>query len=114
MESQQISQQAEEKESGSVVPENSIAIEIIELVGVGFSGDVLDVALVPAVISRVLPESGRCSNRDPRVATSDRCVAAPESQTEAETSRSTFLGRSISMLVAMAFGALDRQTRHGY
>ena len=97
-----------------VVPENPIGIEIIELVVVGFSGHVLDVALVPAVISRVLPESGRCSNGDPRLATPDRCAATPESQAETETSRSTFPGRAISMLVAMAFGTLDRQTGYCY
>src|SRR5207244_3413756 len=65
------------------------------------------------VISRLLPESGRSSNRDLRLAARDRCAAMPESQAETETSRSTFLGRSISILVTMAFGALDRQTRYG-
>jgi hypothetical protein len=39
-----------------VVPENPTGIEIIELAGVGFSSDAPDVALVPAVISRVLDD----------------------------------------------------------
>jgi len=41
-----------------VVPENSMGIEIIALVGVGFTGHVRDLAFIPAILSRVLPKSG--------------------------------------------------------
>ena len=41
-----------------VDPENAIGIEITELIGVGFSGHVRDVALVSAIISRVFLKSG--------------------------------------------------------
>jgi len=37
----------------TVVPENAIGTAIIELIGLGFSGHVRDVALIPAIISRV-------------------------------------------------------------
>ena len=40
-----------------VYPENPIGVEIIELIGVGFSGDACTVTAVYAVRSRVFPES---------------------------------------------------------
>jgi len=36
-----------------MVPENAIGTAIIELIGLGFWGHVRDVALIPAIISRV-------------------------------------------------------------
>jgi hypothetical protein len=41
-----------------VVPENSARIEIIELVSIGFSGYVRDVAVIPQILLRVFPKSG--------------------------------------------------------
>jgi hypothetical protein len=38
-----------------VVPENSTGIEIVELIGVGFSRHVPDVAFVAAILSFVFP-----------------------------------------------------------
>jgi hypothetical protein len=67
----------------TVAPENPIGIEIAELIGVAFSGHVRDVATVCEVLPRVLPESGRPSNRN-------SCPAAPNcgaatADSEAET-----------------------------
>jgi hypothetical protein len=53
--------------------ENSAGSEIIALVGVGFSGNVRDLAFIPAILSRVLPTAGRSSGGGPRLATPDHC-----------------------------------------
>ena len=95
-------------------PKIPTGIEIIALVDVGFTGNVRDLALIPAILSRVFPKSGRSSNGDLCPTTPDRCVAAADSQTETETRRSPCLGRSISILVSMAFSALDRETSYCY
>jgi hypothetical protein len=55
-----------------VVPENSTSIEIVELIGVGFSRHVSDVAFVPAILLFVFPKSGRSPDRDLGLATPDR------------------------------------------
>jgi len=44
--------------STTVVPENSVGIEIIELVSIGFSGYVRDVAVITQILLRVFPKSG--------------------------------------------------------
>src|SRR5215471_20517783 len=82
-----------------VVPENSTGIEIVELIGVGFSRHVPDVAFVPAILSFVFPKSGRSPDRDPRLTTPDRCASTTDSKSETEILRSTFLGRPVSILV---------------
>jgi len=68
-----------------MVPENSTGIEIVELISVGFSRHVPDVAFVPAILSFVFPKSGRSPDRDPRLATPDRCASAPDSSPETKT-----------------------------
>ena len=95
-------------------PENSVGIEIIQVIGVGFFGHVRDVALVPAIFSRVFPKSRRSSNRDSCLTTPDRRAAATDYQTETQAGGSPILGGSFSILVAMAFGAVDRETGHRY
>ena len=70
-----------------MVPENSTGIEIVELISVGFSRHVPDVAFVPAILSYVFPKSGRSPNRDPRLATPDRCASTTDFQTETEILR---------------------------
>ena len=65
----------------------STGIEIVELIGVGFSRHVPDVAFVPAILSAVFPKSGRSPDRGPGLATPDRCASTTDSQAEIEIRR---------------------------
>lgn len=63
----------------TVYPENPTGIKGIKLAGVGFSGDVRDVALIPGILSRI-SKVGRSSGGGPRLATPDRCASTTDSQ----------------------------------
>lgn len=65
-----------------------MGLEITELVGVVFSGNVRDIALGPAIFSRVFPKSGRSSGGDPRLTTPDRCASTADSQAVTQESSS--------------------------
>jgi hypothetical protein len=62
-----------------MVPENSTYIEIVELIGVGLSLHVPDVAFVPAILSFVFPRLGPSPYRDPGLATPDRRASTTDS-----------------------------------